>query len=448
MKITARSLYLMTITILSGCNPFAPMEVRCPDGLATEWVVGISNRLGREQIEAAGVQVEKLISKVAQPGDWVHIISLPDNQPVGSLIVPDGSPRSRLRHKDVREVIPRMATAFETVGETNGNINIPNLASAVTSIRRSEKTCRIILFGSPIYSDPGKAGWNFDDGGAPLDGSVDAEKSPFSTKFKFPDFTEITWATPGANWGTDKPHEDAVVHFVRYYLQRQNANLVRVTDTPDTALVFNPPQFTEPERQESEEFGMRKVSFAAVREKYDGNGAVVPTPEREQKDIGRPMKSVEEVIRGAEANRDTIALAVTWSSTDPSADLDLYLSSAGNEGELYYDRPITDWGIHYRDVQASGDLNDAAESYRRWEWVEVHGHHDINRLTLWINVYRSTAPCTVRIVRVLDGVRKERTVEIKCREGDGGLNRNWRAESPAWVRVELFSFKDNDPPSI
>ena len=137
---------------------------------------------------------------------------------VGSFVVPEGSARTRLRDEGVREFMPRLAAAFQPSGETGARIDLPALASTVGSIRRSKFPCRVVLFGSPIFRDPTKRGWNFDDGGAALDESIGEVGSPFGTTYPLPEDCKVVIATPGPGWGEDKPHEDAVTHFCRLYI--------------------------------------------------------------------------------------------------------------------------------------------------------------------------------------------------------------------------------------
>ncbi|MEO9596045.1 hypothetical protein [Rhodopirellula bahusiensis] len=301
----------------------------------------------------------------------------------------------------------------------------------------------MIVFGSPLYRDPSKAGWNFTEGVVPLDGSIDYEKSPFTTTSKFPDGTEVTWITLDPEWGEDKPHEDAVQHFVKLYLERQNASLVRLTPVASKALVFSPRQFTEPESINSEAVGVVSVSYSATRPKPSGNNVSVPTPGASIVSSG-PERSLEAVIREGETNPDTTVIAVTWTSDDPTADVDLWVSTSGEEGELYFGNPVTDWGILYRDVQRTED-NRGGDDIRRWEYLTI-SHRDLDRVTLWLNAFKTNKPIEARIVRIFDGVRKERTVTLKTNEGDGGANRFHRARSAAWARVNLQTFKATDAP--
>ena len=152
-----------------------------------EWVVGVSRDQSKVDIEAVGVEVAKLIETTANPGDWIHIVSLPDHLTVGSFIVPEGSPRTRLRDQGVREFMPKIVAAFQPSGETGARIDLPALASTVGSIRRSSLPCRIVLFGSPIYQNPTKVGWHFNDGGGALDDSIGDPGSPFGTAFQLPE---------------------------------------------------------------------------------------------------------------------------------------------------------------------------------------------------------------------------------------------------------------------
>ncbi len=443
--------FVVLVALLTGCNhrptATAPTDHR---GGNVEWIVGVSNDQPKANIDSAGIEVAKLITATAKPGDWIHIVSLPDHLTVGSFVVPEGSARTRLRDQGVREFMPKLVAAFQPSGETGARIDLPALASTVGSIRRSDLPCRVVLFGSPIYQDPTKVGWHFNDGGAALDESIGDSDSPFGTTYQLPEGCKVVIATPGPRWGEDKPHKDAVTHFWRLYIQSlgTDCDLVRLTNAPQTAFVFDPPQFTGKEEVKHTGFGMKRFAFAAVRTKYDDDGTSVPIDGRAED--GAVGKSMDAVIREGQADASKTIVIAKWESipaaADPNIDLDLWATVTGGSatGEISFKNPVIEGvGRLYRDVRRTGSTNPDGTPLETWEGLELEATN-LDSIKLWINVYSAQAPSKVRLIRIHKGIKTERVVTINCNFGDGGQNQHHRARSAAWVQISMDKFVNSD----
>ncbi|WP_430451111.1 hypothetical protein [Rhodopirellula europaea] len=446
--VTVAATMALLAVCVAGCIESDASNSSHPNEGNTEWVVGVSKDQPKADIETAGFEISKLITERARGGDWIHIVSLPDHLTVGSFIVPEGSERTRLRDPKVREVLPKLADAFRPSGETNARIDLPALTSTVGSIRRSDFPCRVVLFGSPIYRDPTKQGWNFDQGGAPLDESIGDPESPFVTTFPLPENCQVVVATPGPNWGEDKPHEDAVAHFWRRYIQSlgKSCDLVRLTDAPQTAFVFDPPQFTGEEPIKHPGFGMRRFAFNATRVKFDREGKAVPISGKAGD--GAIGKSLDAVIRDGQADPTKIIVIAKWESiprdADPKIDLDLRATVRNKAGEISYKNPVVDGlGRLYRDIQTTNTVD--GSPIETWEGLELETTN-LDAITLWVNCFAATAPSKIELIRIHRGEIKKREVTLKCSFGDGGQNEHHRARSDAWVQIAMEKFKATDSP--
>jgi hypothetical protein len=330
---------------LVGCEQRQNTEPNEHSGENVEWVVGVSRDQPKADIDSAGVELAKLMTIKAKPGDWVHIVSLPDHLTVGSFVVPEGSARTRLRDESVREFMPKLLAAFQPSGETGARIDMPALATTVGSIRRSKYPVRVVLFGSPIYQDPTKRGWNFTSGGCALTDSIGDTGSPFVADYKLPEGCRVNIVSPRPNWGEDKPHRDAVTNFWRLYVKRlgKGCDLVRLTDAAQTAFVFDPPMFPREEPVKNPGFGMKRFAFTSVRAKYNEDGTSVPIEGHGEE--GAIGKSMEAVIREGEANASKTVIIAKWESipsdADSNIDLDLWASVSGSTGgEISYQNPV------------------------------------------------------------------------------------------------------------
>ena len=450
MKRKLISLILVSVTtvtgLLSGCSSHEPN----PGELAqnTEWFLFIADNLPESLQAETADQFQQLLGHRAVPGDIIHVIATPRHTPLASIVVPDGSHNSRLRDRDVKAAMPRLLPLFQPSeqGAAGQQLQLPSVATTVRSLRRTEFPCRVILIGSPIYDDPRQQGWSMTGGMVPTDGALNAEHSPFNNATNFPNGTQISWLSATTDWGDDPAHRDAVTRFNRLYLQTQNGQLTRMTADAETAFHFGTTQFPGSVAPSREEPGVKFVAVQSDREsgpmaerkltvEVDPPQPEPPTPVQPAPVEPTPRTpqrtEVETVLADAEANQDVIGLAINWESEDPSCDLDLHVSNRGVSDELYFSRKETSFGQLFRDVTSSGTISGDGSNYQNWEWTRIH-HNRWQDLTVWVHVYSSRKPATVRFIRVLNGRREERVFRLHPNANHRGVP---RAQSSHWHRV-------------
>ena len=422
----------------SGCSTKSPHATETAGH--AEWFLFLADGLPEPVLQSAAQQFQDLLSARAQPGDVIHLVSTPSHRPIASLVVPEGNHNARLRDSSVKAATRKLKALFTASSNRgSGQIQLPSVAATVRSLRRTEFPSRVVLIGSPIYDDPRQQGWSMTGGMVPTDGALGAEHSPFNNETNFPNGTQISWLSATTDWGDDPAHRDAVTRFNRLYLQTRNGQLTRMTADAETAFHFGTTQFPSRVTPSREEPGVKFVAVQSDRESgpMDERKLTVevdpprPEPPASVQPPTSQAAQVEVALADAEANRDVIGLAINWESQDPSCDLDLYVTSRGETGELYFRQKETSFGRLFRDVTSSGTISGDGSNYQNWEWARIN-HNRWDDLTVWVNVYSSQKPATVRFIRVLNGQREERTFRFHPNPSDAGAARD---RSSLWWKV-------------
>lgn len=389
----------------------------------------------------------KLVKKVvfdaleaAEAGTRWHVFLGVDHKLLASFDIPEATGQRRFR--ELKAVLPHFHTAFDQIDdEANGQVNVPALAGSVKKQLTTETECHVAIYGSPRYLDPDQDAFQHDLVYVTKDGSVDHELSPFQTSDKLPKNCRVVWVTPQTKYGYDERHMSKIRHFNGYYIQELGGTLLRTTE--DASLLFD---FQAPEAIERIAMNYDTPGKFAATAKTIGSGdSEIQTVNFTAENMIVPGSDVEDspeaTLSGAEHDKGTIALAINWTSTDDGADYDMYLKSNGLPGELSFISKTTSWGKHFKDVTSSSTTDANVEDYRNWEWISVD-HARLHDLVLYINAFRTSAPARVTVVRVWNGERKVRVIDLMGSEGDAGRNRNNRGASTAWHRVALHRITD------
>lgn len=447
MKTQTRNLMLFAVIVCfgSGCSTKSPDATEATGH--AEWFLFLADGLPEPVLQSAAQQFQDLLSARAQPGDVIHLVSTPSHRPVASLVIPEGNHNARLRDSSVKAATRKLKALFSaSPNRGSSQIQLPSVAATVRSLRRTEFPSRVVLIGSPIYDDPRQQGWSMTGGMVPTDGALNAEHSPFNNATNFPNGTQISWLSATTDWGDDPAHRDAVTRFNRLYLQTRNGQLTRMTADAETAFHFGTTQFPGSVTPSREEPGVKFVAVQSDREsdpmaerkltvEVDPPQPEPPTPVQpapvEPTPPAPERTEVETVLADAESNQDVIGLAINWESEDPSCDLDLHVSSRGESEELYYRQKETGFGQLFRDVTSSGTISGDGSNYQNWEWARIH-HNRWQDLTVWVHVYSSRKPATVRFIRVLHGRREERVFRLHPNANPRDVP---RAQSSHWHRV-------------
>ncbi|MEZ6063737.1 MAG: hypothetical protein R3C19_25590 [Planctomycetaceae bacterium] len=412
LKLTA----IAVVAVICGCSTDTEQPTQqMPNH---EWFVVIpSEGLPKDGLMEVGREFQNLIGKRAAPDDVVTLIRAPSHETVCSFRVPQGDAKLRLRDPAVKSILPDIRHVFapETVNTAVvPRVRLPDLAAAISAGKKTSFSTRVVIFGSPLYSEPRYSDQNMRDGRFPSDGMLTEEYSPFNLDGRYPNGTLISWCVLQSQWGLHSQYEDEVTRFNRLLLQRQNATLVRVSSDVGMAFVFENPQFTDTVELRDEPAVMKTFNVVA-------KPAVQQTASRSNESA-----DAEAVLSAAEQDIGTIALAIEWTSQDGDCDLDLWTESAGHREKMCYSHKKTAFGELYRDVlHSSHSISNPDADYRSMEWQTIN-HNRLEDLTVWINVYRSSQPAVVRVILVYNGERKDKTIEI--------------LPSVAWNKLDLRAF--------
>lgn len=350
----------------------------------------------------------------------------------------------RRRFRELRGVIATVHKGFDSVPlDADAQVNLPALSATVRAQLTTETSCQVAIYGSPRYLNPDQNAFEHNGVFVTKDGSVGHKLSPFQVSPRLPADTRVVWVTPINQFGYDERHMAAIRHFNGYYLQEVGGVLLRTTEDIGLLFDFEKPRLLETYVKKDPSPG----KYAATVKTVSNGDEEIATVEFESNSISAPGCGVEEspesVLASAEQDKGTIALAINWYSTDPSCDIDMRLSSNGLPGELSYGTPVTTWGRHFRDVTSASSEQARVEDYQNWEWIRVD-HARLHDLVLYLNVFRTTAPARVTVVRVWNGERKVRVIDLNVTKGDQAAYRNNRRASEAWRRVSLYSITDTD----
>lgn len=235
--------WLSTLALLlaAGCG-----EAPLPAG-NRETVIVIAEGTTVEVRKELGLRLHTAIVE-GSPGDVIHVVAAPQHEPVASLVIPDAPPASRLRRSSLRAQLAEIIAFLEKEPiEGSDQLQVPAIAAAVNSLRRTDAPCSVILVGSPVFADPRHVGWSFSDGGVASDGALNNEFSPFSKGVSdFPAGTRVTWLAPTTDFGKDATHRAAITRFWLLFFASHGAELVRLSSDAAVCLpVSSSSQFSD-----------------------------------------------------------------------------------------------------------------------------------------------------------------------------------------------------------
>lgn len=455
-----RSVGLLVLALAAGCSGNARQPV--PEAKNSEWMIFIGRGIPEELRTEVGNELQTLIGKDSISGDIVTVISAPAHDPIASLVVPSGSPNTRLKSRSIQREIAslrRMLTSKEREAGS-GQIQLPTLPATVRSLRRSTFPCRIIVVGNVLYDDPRHPGWRMTEGAVPSHGALDAKQSPFKVGTQLPEGTVARWLSTNKAVDADPRHIEEASAFNRLFLQERGGRLAAVTPTPAMAFDFDNLGDMERIVKRVEAARMKPVSFKSVASKQDTATPEVIVPKEEPVSHESPSISetateqvrptppvptplpqasaaaAEQVLREAVADKESIAIAINWESADPTCDLDLYISLRGHAEEMSYKQKITSFGELYRDVTKSGSVGGANVDFSGWEWARID-HNRLSDLTVWVHTYRASKAMTLRVVYVANGIRKEQTLKLAPRTSWTGWLASSREQDGGWKKLTL-----------
>ncbi|PQO41793.1 hypothetical protein C5Y96_00010 [Blastopirellula marina] len=437
MKSMTRTLWILSFAwLVAGCGSDPPSN--------SEWYIFIADGIDEPTRNEAAHGFQKLLGETASPGDVIHFIAAPSQQPVASLVVPVGGRNTRLRHSDVRSQLPKIKLLFDGSDATgNGQLGVPSVASTVNSLRSTHFSPRVILVGDVLYDDPHQQGWKMSGGYVPQDGSLNNPVCPFHAASDFPKNTTIAWLSPSESWGEGERHRSAVKRFYQLFAQAKGAQLSRITAGGDVAFKAYEHSITKlvakDDGNQMEFVGQKTARTVRVPHqdlvKVKVDSSVVAAPD--EPEIAPPgpelPPAMEEHLREVEGDLETITVAIDWFSEDPHCDMDVYGITRGHDEEISFRNMRTEYGNIKKDVRTPSWIQDDMAHMLHWEVLTVKNDR-LSDLSVYLNCYQGTKPATVRVVCIWKGIRRQKIYRIEG-PGDGAKDIDKRDLSPAWKKV-------------
>ena len=358
---------------------------------------------------------------------------------VASVTLPEGSVNRRKRDPEVKRAAVKIQAAFEAVPpDADGQIDLSGLG-AIVQARSGGRAALVSIYADARYLDESQGAFNHVLNHVTTDGSIGHEWSPFQTTEQM-EGSKVVWVTPSAEWGSSSRHQSEVRRFNALYIQSLGAQLLRTSDNLGELFNFNvddpvritardtPPGYRQGDRISEATGDQSTQTFTQNNRPADESGT----------DAIQPADGPEEVLKAAEADKSKIAIVFNWVSDDPGADVDLYVTSQGERGELHYSQIRTPFGRHFGDVRRSGTSTEGHDGdFSRSEWVLID-HSRLQDLTVHANTYRARDKVRLTVIRVYQGERGIRVIDLPESPGDGGTDRNRRGPSAAWNRIALY----------
>ncbi|MCA9140361.1 MAG: hypothetical protein KDB00_26500 [Planctomycetales bacterium] len=412
-----------------------------PETLPSEQILTIADGTRPEVQQQVKAYLSNFINDAAA-GSVLHIVRSPDHKWVGTIVIPEGSVRARLRDKELRNALARINAMLTDSGvvpaEFRQQLSLDKLGATYWSLRQTDHPCRITLVGTPVYYDPKQLQWAFGD--LPLDTVTRYPSDSSLTDLQstlphrrlgrkpIPADVQIAWLTD-PNWGGDKRREDAVIRFYRHAFASQiGGELVRITSDPiaafESEIISSFPELD----QLSDEHPPRMITLGEQE-----------TPEQQtttnSDNPPEPPPEVAKLFQQVAADPDQTLIAINWTSEYPETDLDLWISDDASANELCYRNMHTPFGFLIRDVRQVGDL-DGQDLMGKWEVAVLHGVEP-SALTCWLNMYSSDgSPAHAKLVVIINGQQSVQEFDVNC-HGDNAQHAGRRETSNAWKRLSI-----------
>lgn len=415
----------------------------------SEWMVFVSEGLDEATLRDLRTEVQNLLITVTAPGDVVHLLSAPEHKPIATVVIP---PAATTRER-VRKIKGELAQIKVVLASRPGSqqVQLPRVPATVNSLRRTDLPLKIVLIGDPVYHDKRQKGWSFEKGYVPTHQSLFDSTCPFGMGVRdFPPDCKLSWLTPSATWGVDHIHQEAITEFFQLFCREHQGRLCKVTADTAAAFAFDGELLAADhlvfDKQSPPR--MKLVTLASTRDQIGPlvnevgyevrartvTGSSVSDREAPPNSIDVP-DDIASILETAQANQDTITVAMNWESDDPNCDLDLRIKDSRHQSEeLSYKNKRTSFGQLLRDITASGIV--AADQLHKWEVAEIN-HDILPALDVWINVFKTSKPSRVRLILVWKGMRAEKSFPIDATSGDGGQRRR---TGEAWKQLSLLEF--------
>ncbi|MBI3852686.1 MAG: hypothetical protein HY298_20725 [Verrucomicrobia bacterium] len=449
--------------------------------LATSYGIGLSPNYSPPDRPMVLRELLLLVLEGTSPGDEIQVYDALNLQAITRFKIPDpgffqANARARAQRlaSEIVALKKFLMTERTRPSETAGLIDVPQfLDLAATQIRRPNEPLRIILIGSPFYSNAGEEGYNMQEA-FPSDGTlvVDQHESVFGCALKKGTMNGVTvhYAYLRQCFVNDF-HQERICRF--WCLLCQQRSGVLATFAPDVALALRrareniqEPCMTAELDLNDTKIEMRQVArraipvwfgptnmiqkvleqanvpVAAVEPKEKRNTRLTPTANapavtntppaavaehRFATNIPAPVTSFSAHSFPIKPKVDSLGIGIMWS--DP-VDCDLYVKASPSAQELFYNRTKTKEGRYFHDYRNSNAGVD-------YEYVELKGQVDLNDVRCYVNYFAGkTSPVRGLVVVFYEGKSFYGEFEIEAPKGNNGWESSHRDESKYWARID------------
>lgn len=427
---------LITATTASAESPPHLVVVTAP---------GIPGALREPVARAAGELLYR-----GEPGTRVTVLAGRESRIVADVIVPTGP--TVLRQQRVVGAIGSTVQAILGADELDGPFPVMSVLDLVATQLKATNAA-VILVGPTFYHDVRHESFSFTKGW-PSDGHLGAGigGSIFSTVERAHqlDGLAVHWLVTDAGTARNENHALGVARFWHLYVASQGG--VLPSFSPDPVIVFdnaragrtqvvNAPTFNPADS----EVVMRSWSVEVAHQETLRKPAVNRTNVVIQTNI---IVATNVVVRSNVVDSAVImprvasgntGIGIGWTSPrGERVDLDLYVRSPRDGGELSYRNTRTATGRYFRDITQS--IQTTHDDWRSlWEFVELQG--DQLPGEVWIHIYHGRGPVSGEVRVQYRGRDHAIPFTFPVVQRAGGLFGGSRHTDERWLRIDLGSVR-------
>lgn len=440
MKKSMNLIALVAISVLTA----TPAWSESPPHLVVVTAPGIPTALREPVARAAGELLYR-----GEPGTRVTVLAGRESRIVADVAVPTGP--TVLRQQRVAGAIGSTVQAILGANELGAPFPVMSVLDVVaTQLKVTNAT--VILVGPSFYHDPRHETFSFTKGwpsdahlGAGIDGSI------FSTVERAHqlDGMAVHWLVTDAGTARNENHARGVARFWHLYVASQGG--VLPSYSPDPVIVFdnartgrtqviNAPVFNPADS----EVVMRSWSVEVAHQENRRKPAASRTNVLVQTNVvvATNVVVVTNVIAAVmpRVAAGNTGIGIGWNAPrGERVDLDLYVRSPRDGGELSYRNTRTATGRYFRDITQSLQTSD--DNWRNlWEFVELQGDQLPNEV--WVHLYHGRGPVAGQLRIQHRG--REHAIPFafpEVRRAGGWFGGN-RTGDERWLRIDLGTLRD------
>lgn len=423
-----------------------PASAEPPPHVVVATAPGIPSPLREPVARAAGELLYR-----GEPGTRVTVLAGRESRIVADVSVPTGP--TVLRQQRVAAAIGATVQSILGAKEMDGPFPVMSVLDLVaTQLKATNAT--VILVGPTFFHDARHESFSFTKGwpsdghlGAGIDGSI------FSTVERAHqlDGMSVHWLVTDAGTARNENHARGVARFWHLYVASQGG--VLPSYSPDPVIVFdnaragrtqvvNAPPFNPADS----EVVMRSWSVEVAHQETLRKPAVNLTNVVIQTNVivatNRVVRSnvVENTAMMPRVATGNTGIGIGWTSPrGERVDLDLYVRSPRDGGELNYKNTRTATGRYFRDITQSLQATD--DNWRSlWEFVELQG--DQLPGEVWIHLYHGRGPVSGEVRVQYRGREHAIPFTFPVVQRAGGLFGGSRHTDERWLRIDLGTVRE------